>query len=146
LGLYGTSEGLAIESRVGRGKQQYNSKYYWVGRIRRPWTGRDRTGQGLGGSPQTKRAMGKICGKRTKAETEQLGVRVGEAGKEADGNRRGKGTKTKKEGRFLVGRKQTQRGHTESSRTTSRKLRKGQKGHPKEFAFARKQKKRKKKR
>ena len=46
--------------------------------------------------------MGKICGKRTKAETKQLGVR--EAGKQGGGwEHWGKKTKTKKEGMLFVG-------------------------------------------
>lgn len=54
---------------MGNSKQQV-----LVDQIRRRWTG-----QGLGGSPAADigRAMGKICGKQTKAETKQLGARKG---------------------------------------------------------------------
>src|SRR6267154_1198940 len=83
--------------------------------------------------------MGKICCKRTKVETKQLGVREWQAGKESDGNMGGKGQK-QNEGMFFVGWKETtgpQRklGHDKS------KPQERPKGHPKEFAFARKQKK-----
>jgi hypothetical protein len=113
-----------------------------VGQIRKQWTGPDETRQGLGRSPQTKRVMGEIGGERTKAETKQLGVRVGQGSGRQGGGREGGGkrTKTKKEGMLFVGWKETRGPHRklgyDKSRTQERP-----KGHPKEFAFVRKQNK-----
>ena len=109
----------------------------------------------MGGSPQTKRERWRkeICGKRIKAETKQFDVREGWASSEADagtggsGGRRKANKTGKKEGRFFFAgqNRNTTRATQEDMLAFAydkvENSRKDQKGHPKEFAFARKHKK-----